>query len=1062
MQLRCPHCQQVLEFATRQPRYCYVCGKPLAIDGLEPTVRYEARHLDAEATRPYCLESCQPAAAAPESVGGYRLLRAIGSGGMGTVYEAEETSTRRRVALKLIRHEFATSQDALERFRREGRLAGTITHPRCVFVLAADEEAGRPYIVMELMPGETLADLVARRGPLPASEAVTLILDVIEGLQEAHRCGLVHRDVKPSNCFLDAEGRVKIGDFGLAKSLVQRGALTQSGSFLGTVLFAAPEQIKNDKVDRQADVYSAAATLYFLLTGRAPFESGDAAATLARTLSDPLTPMCQLRPGLPRTLDDVALRGLARARDRRWPDLESFRLALLPFVPGTHAAGQVGWRFAAYLVDNFVVTLVEFALLWGLMALLAWSHVGIAAAGLVVCAALFSLATNLVWYAAPEKVWGCSPGKYLFKLQVRGVRSDDRPAWEASIGRTLWSWLLKDGPARPLVGMLLLYLAARLPMPITLLVLAISELGRLSLITATMRRKNGFRGLHEFLSGTKVIRLPTREAEHFLNGPADGPPPPAAAGLPERLGAFTVRAALRSGPEDDVLLGVDEVLDRQVWLWVRPAAGDSFQSRRREVNRTTRPRWLAGGQEGDRVWDAFVASPGWLLPDLVRTRGRQFWPQVRPILEQLAEELSRCCEEGTLPPALGVDQIWVQATGRVQLLDTPLRDHHKHDRAGRPTPGADDQRCALALLYGAAALLLEGKPRSPGLPPARFRAPVPKYASEFLGRLAGVSRPFGKVQDFQAELRAVRDRSATVTRTRRVFALLLQGAALSLGVGFMLLLSLALVQFAMVGAFLFPDALGRVALEDLNDEIARGEEMLAATHDPAVADQLEQNRLTRTRLRDDLDYVHDRHEAALASSSWFVRDVIDYLEKRLRDALRKQVHALKAPQKIDDNLPEITPHASQNAANVHQMVSEQRGPWGDIGWREAVQGVTVMLVWPVLWAFWGGLTRGGWSLPLAGIVVVQGDGRPAARWRCVVRAALVWVPFVLLLVASFLLDLWRVAATAPAVEMQVTAWLAWLAWWLAVAWLPLHLALSLRWPDRAWHDHLAGTYLVPR
>src|SRR6516225_6551461 len=150
MQLRCPHCQQVLEFATRQPRYCYVCGKPLAIDGLEPTVRYEARHLDAEATRPYCLESCQPAAAAPESVGGYRLLRAIGSGGMGTVYEAEETSTRRRVALKLIRHEFATSQDALERFRREGRLAGTIAHPRCVFVLAADEEAGRPYIVMEL------------------------------------------------------------------------------------------------------------------------------------------------------------------------------------------------------------------------------------------------------------------------------------------------------------------------------------------------------------------------------------------------------------------------------------------------------------------------------------------------------------------------------------------------------------------------------------------------------------------------------------------------------------------------------------------------------------------------------------------------------------------------------------------------------------------------------------------------------------------------------------------------------------------------------------------------
>src|SRR5207237_2489049 len=116
--------------------------------------------------------------------------------------------------------------------------------PRCVFVLAADEAGGRPYIVMELMPGTTLQDLVDREGPLPVEKAILKILDVIEGLQEAHRLGVVHRDVKPSNCFLDAEGRVKVGDFGLAKSLSGSAHLTKTGTVLGRPHFAAPEQVR--------------------------------------------------------------------------------------------------------------------------------------------------------------------------------------------------------------------------------------------------------------------------------------------------------------------------------------------------------------------------------------------------------------------------------------------------------------------------------------------------------------------------------------------------------------------------------------------------------------------------------------------------------------------------------------------------------------------------------------------------------------------------------------------------------------------------------------------------
>src|SRR5262249_7217029 len=152
-------------------------------------------------------------------LGEYRLLRRLGAGGMGTVYEAEDAAGV-RVAVKLIAPGRGLSAEAVERFRREGRLARAITDPRCVLVRAADADAGQPYIVMELMPGDTLKDLVEREGPLPPGRAVALALDVIDGLRAAHRLGVIHRDVKPGNCFLDADGRAKVGDFGLAKALI--------------------------------------------------------------------------------------------------------------------------------------------------------------------------------------------------------------------------------------------------------------------------------------------------------------------------------------------------------------------------------------------------------------------------------------------------------------------------------------------------------------------------------------------------------------------------------------------------------------------------------------------------------------------------------------------------------------------------------------------------------------------------------------------------------------------------------------------------------------------------
>jgi hypothetical protein len=340
MQLTCGKCHQVIEFSGARPAYCAYCGQ--ALSDTEPLARPECLH-EAPTLAPG--EPGAPLAAeSPTVVGGYKLIGAIGAGGMGTVYEAEEIATGRRVAIKLTSPGYASAADTLERFRQEGRLASMVGHPRCVFVLAVGEEGGRPYIVMELMPGTTLQDLVRERGPLPPGEAVAKILDVIAGLQAAHRLDVIHRDVKPSNCFVDADGRVKVGDFGLAKSAAGSSHLTRTGTFVGTPHYASPEQVRGEAIDPQTDVYSTAATLYYLLTGQPPFSGSDATATLARIVSDPAPSVRSIRPELPAALDRVVLRGLERAREHRWHDLEAFRQALLPFLPRPRTLGGLaGW-----------------------------------------------------------------------------------------------------------------------------------------------------------------------------------------------------------------------------------------------------------------------------------------------------------------------------------------------------------------------------------------------------------------------------------------------------------------------------------------------------------------------------------------------------------------------------------------------------------------------------------------------------------------------------------------------------------------------------------------------
>ena len=261
-----------------------------------------------------------------QQFGNYRLIRKLGHGGMGAVFEADDLESGRRVALKLLAHSLE-SPEARNRFFREGRLAASINHPNSVYVYGTEEIDGTPAISMEHVLGGTLHDRVRQRGPLPVTEAVDAILQIIDGLEAAAAVGVLHRDVKPSNCFVDADGTVKVGDFGLSISTTVRGDthLTTPGSFLGTPAFSSPEQLRGDEIDVRSDIYAVGVTLFYLLTGRTPYEADNLVKLLATVLEQPAPSPAKFRKEIPQGLAKVILRCLAKQPSDRFKNYAELR-----------------------------------------------------------------------------------------------------------------------------------------------------------------------------------------------------------------------------------------------------------------------------------------------------------------------------------------------------------------------------------------------------------------------------------------------------------------------------------------------------------------------------------------------------------------------------------------------------------------------------------------------------------------------------------------------------------------------------------------------------------------
>lgn len=295
-------------------------------------------------------------------LGSYEIVSALGAGGMGEIYRAWDTRLGRNVAIKILRPDKVGSR---ERFQREARIISRLTHPHICSLYDVGEQDGAPFLVMEYLEGQTLADRLDD-GAIPLAQALKYGVEICDALDEAHRHGVTHRDVKPGNVLLTRDG-VKLLDFGLAKlrqaeaddgaqETIETLHLTQEGGILGTVSYMSPEQLEGRKVDARTDLFAVGAVLYEMVTGRRPFAGESRASVIAAILTSDPPPMSALQPVTPRTLERVVSRCLARNPDDRWQTARDLGWELKWIAEeGAHATNRVKERTSRAILGGALI-----------------------------------------------------------------------------------------------------------------------------------------------------------------------------------------------------------------------------------------------------------------------------------------------------------------------------------------------------------------------------------------------------------------------------------------------------------------------------------------------------------------------------------------------------------------------------------------------------------------------------------------------------------------------------------------------------------------------------------
>jgi hypothetical protein len=924
---------------------------------------------------------------------------------MGEVYEAEQLETGRRLALKVLRATLRGDEDRA-RFLREGQLAASISHAHTVYVFGSEEVGGSPAITMELLVGGTLKDRVSAEGPMPPSAGVSAVLDIIGGLDAAQAAGILHRDIKPSNCFVDADGAVKVGDFGLSISTLTRDVRHElaTAGFEGTPQFAAPEQLRGEPLDVRADIYAVGATLYYLLTGRPPLDAPDVRELVSKVASEkPASPRL-LRRDIPTGLAAVVLRTLAKTPAERPQSYAELADLLRPYGSQDEVPAPLGARVIAWIADAAIIA-------W-LLSLSAWMAATPGFTAALLRLAAWPWLTGMIYFVVLEGGWGASLGKRLMGLSVTSqTPSQSNARWWLRVGLRTAVFHL------PIVIPTLFFTSAtRVPgvvytanpapngwtwnaPPDAWLTLLLTIL-----VFSTLRRRNGWSGVHELLSRTRVVQRnvlrPVTSAAPKAS-PADIVP---ALSSLRRVGPYAVHTMIGETGGGRLFVGVDPILRRHVWIHEVAPGTPAVGAIRRDVSRPGRLYWLAGRRSPAENWDAFEAPGG---EPLLSAPSSSDWREVHRSLSSLTIELDASVRE-EMDIQLTLAHVWKRPDGHLVLLDFPWPELAASDASQRLGP--------VEMLAAVSRQLV-----APGMEPA-----APLSATTLLNRLASGAPP--ALADVKAELLRVASIPSHPSRIRRALPIVMATAPVAVPI--------------LAVTVIVPNYARRSEIEILMW-------MTWVTESGADAEFKTQEQRTAAE-----QYVAAHFGSKLASDEFWNTQA-----PQMGPLAGMRGRAAEIAARYPAVSPDELARATAIVAPQIQEVAEWRAnfPGGGEALRSFVATGFVLI--PVLFSIACGLISvlavpGGLVTRALRHAVVRRDGREISRVRSAVRLLIAWSPVIawMAYVGNPMFGELRAMSPAAAYAgggLALMSMAAGAAWTIAV-------------PGRGPHDRIAVTWVVPR